>query len=252
MRLFSLSVLLSVSVSFLAFNQEIPSCKEMIYRAYVDGKPELWKKEIIKLNDIYIATPSAGNLEKVVMAQYGYIPFCLKEGDKKEVSAELKEARKNLAILRESDPGNPGFIALEAAFYGFEMGINPLNGIFLAGEAKKLTNKAYDNDPDCLICISVKANQLNFTPAIFGGSTEESIPYYKKIIGIYESGRVEILNDWNFINTLVIMAGAYEKMGLYNEACSIYEKILNVEPGIRWVRNTLYPDCIKSRDRAKH
>ncbi|TFH33273.1 MAG: hypothetical protein E4G95_09835 [Bacteroidia bacterium] len=55
MRLFSLSVLLSVSVSFLAFNQEIPSYKEMIYRAYVDGKPELWKKEIIKLNDIYIA-----------------------------------------------------------------------------------------------------------------------------------------------------------------------------------------------------
>jgi len=229
----------------MAFGQETPSHKEMIYLAYVAGRPDLWKKEIVKLNDIYLANPGREELDELIMARYGYIPFCIQEGEKKEVSAELEEARKNLEVLREADPNNPEADALEAAFNGFEMVINPFRGIFLAAEAKELTDKAYEDDPGCLTCISVKANQLNFTPAIFGGSTEEAIPFYKEVISLYESGQEEILYDWNYLNTMVIMAGAYEKLGQYNDACAVYEKILVTEPGLNWVRNNLYPACLK-------
>lgn len=223
----------------------------MIYRAYVSGRPDLWKAEIEKLESLYRVNPVNELLEELVMARYGYIAFSLKEGDRKEVAAQLELARKNLEILKKNQPGLPRHKALEAAFTGFEISISPLRAIVLAGEAKRLTEEAYNDDPDCLLCISVMANQLNFTPAVFGGSTSGSIPYYKKIIEAYEYGVVPIENDWNYINTLVILAGAYEKLGQWDDACETYEKILDRDPAINWVKNKLYPACIESKEKAK-
>ncbi|MEZ4999815.1 MAG: hypothetical protein R2744_04155 [Bacteroidales bacterium] len=52
-------------------------------------------------------------------------------------------------------------------------------------------------------------------------------------------------HNWHYINTMVLLAGAYEEIGEYLPACKIYEKIMTVEPSVNWVKNSLYPLCVE-------
>ena len=243
-----ISVLLSLCPS-QGFSQEASLSRAKIYNAYTLGRPDLWKKEIVNIESEYRRSKSLSTLHQLLLAEYGYIALCLKEKLKREASEELQKGRETLAILKQNDPDNPELIAIEAAFAGFDIVINPIRAIFLAGEAKRLTDEAYNKDPDGLISISVKANQLQFTPSAFGGSVNESLEYYKRIIEQYDSGNVEKIDDWRYINTLVILAGAYEKLDRYNEACLIYEKIIATDPDIGWINNGLYPAALKRKSR---
>jgi len=230
---------------FPVLGQNISQNKENIYSAYVTGDLQLWIEIINDLEESWNNTMDFERLEELVMAQYGYIAFCLKEDEKEEGRSVLISANNNLQILMSYYPERADLIALKAAFTGFEMGFNPLKAIFLASRAKELTGNAYNMDKDNIICISVKANQLNFTPPIFGGSTEESIPYYNMIISKYNSGEENKYMEWRYINTLVILAQSYEKLELYNKACSTYEIIIAEDPEISWIKNKLYPDCLR-------
>jgi tetratricopeptide (TPR) repeat protein len=218
--------------------------QENIYRAYTEGRSGLWKEEIDRLNARYIADSNEVILDRLVMAQYGYIAFCLKENLKEESAEELKKARINLDRLLIKNPGNPTYIAIKAAFTGFEMGVNPLKAIFLANEARKLTNLAYNTDSLNCVCISVKASQLHFTPPLFGGNINRAITYYLKLISIYESDTQSYTKSWQYINSYVLLASAYEKQKDFANAARIYERIIDIDPDISWVNNKLYPECL--------
>ncbi len=236
----------------LVVGQDTSRSDKKIYTAYARGDLQLWNEVIIDIEESWNNSCDFKILEELVMAQYGYVAFCLKEDNKKEGGRVLHSANENLVILLTDSPEKPDYIALKAAFLGFEMGINPIKSLYLASRAKELTNKAYSLDNNSALCISVKANQQNFTPGIFGGSTEASIPYYKMLIRKFESGEENKASEWRYINSLVILAQAYEKLGMYQEACSTYEVIIAQDPGISWVKNGLYPNCLEQINKSNN
>jgi len=229
--------------SFPAIAQDNHAIKKSIYDAYAMGKLDQWEDVITELEESWVKYLDEDILEELVMAQYGYIAFCLMEEEKKKGRETLSKANDNLEVLLAAEPTRADLIALKAAFTGFEMGFNPAKALYLASRAKGLTERAYNADSDNIVCLSVKANQLNFTPSIFGGSITEAIPYYKLIIDKYDSGEEQKDFEWRYINTLVIMAQAFEKLDNYKEACAIYKRIITEDPGILWVKKGLYPDC---------
>lgn len=91
------------------------------------------------------------------------------------------------------------------------------------------------------------AEYLAFEGAFLG--YEMGIHKYKAmVLGPKAKDKIEsepdlLENNWIYVNTLVVLAQAYEKMGNNTYACAIYEKIMSYDPSIKWVRNDLYSGC---------
>ena len=226
-----------------AEGQNISEFRSMVYNSYVKGEMSDWKTALKEMEQIYEQSGSEEFLYELLMAQYGYIGFCLKEEYKKEASHLLDKARNNLGILQRRDPGNAELLALEGAFLGYEMGLHKLKAMVLGPKAKEKINEAVEKDPGLVRTLLEKGNQLYFSPKIVGGDTEEAIEYYKKAINKIESDPVSLKQNWIYVNTLLVLAQAYEKIDNYTYACAIYEKIMEYDPDIKWVRNNLYSGC---------
>ena len=84
-------------------------------------------------------------------------------------------------------------------------------------------------------------------PAVFGGSKKKALGYYLKAEKLMTSGNVE--NDWNYLSTLTLIAGAYEELGNYEKAETYYLKILSISPQFTWVKNNLYPKFLSKKSK---
>lgn len=226
-----------------ASGQDISEFKSRIYNSYIKGEMEGWKETITQMEQVYKSKGNEEFLYELLMAQYGYIGFCLKEEYKKEASKLLDKARINLEILKQKDPDNAEYLALEGAFLGYEMGLHKLKAMVLGPKAKKKIDEAVERDPGLVRTLLEKGNQLYFSPKIVGGDTEKAIEYYSKAISKIESNKVALKQNWIYVNSLLVLAQAYEKMGNLNYTCAIYEKIMEYDPDIKWVKNDLYTGC---------
>jgi len=224
--------------------QSIADFRTRVYNSYVEGRMNDWKTVLNEMEQVYERTGSDEMLYELLMAQYGYIGFCLKEEKKKEASILLGKARANLEILRLENPGNAEFLALEGAFLGYEMGLHKLKAMVLGPKAKDKIDEAVDRNPGLVRTLLEKANQLYFSPKIVGGDIDQAIEYYKKAISKIESQPMYLKQNWVYVNSLLVLAQAYEKKGNSAYACAIYEKIMEYDPDIKWVRNDLYAGCM--------
>jgi tetratricopeptide (TPR) repeat protein len=234
----------TVFISFpVAQGQNTADFRSRVYKSYVEGKMNDWKSVLADMEQVYKQVGSDEILYELLMAQYGYIGFCLKEEKKKEASVLLDKARYNLELLQRKDPGNAEYLALEGAFLGYEMGLHKLKAMVLGPKARNKIDEAVEKDPGHVRTLIEKANQLYFSPKILGGDIGKAIEYYKKAINKIESQPRSLKQNWIYLNTLLVLAQAYEKTGNMTYACAIYEKIMDYDPDIKWVRNNLYSGC---------
>lgn len=223
--------------------QDIPGFRSRIYSSYAKGDMSDWKNVITEMEKLHEEAGSSELLHELLMARYGYIGFCINENKKREASRHLDKAQKNLEILLAGKPGNATLMALEGALMGYEMGLNKLKAVVIGPKAKEKIDAAVEKDPEAIRTLLEKGNQLNFSPKLVGGDTEKAIDYYNRAIKKIESRPAELKNNWVYVNSLVVLAAAYEKTDNYDPACRIYEKIMDYDPGIKWVKNDLYPTC---------
>jgi len=223
--------------------QDIPDFRSRIYTSYAKGDMSDWKNVIAEMEKLHGETGSSQLLYELLMAQYGYIGFCINENKKREATRLLGKAQNNLEILLSGKPGNAVLMALEGALMGYEMGLNKLKAVVIGPKAKEKIDAAVEKDPEAIRTLLEKGNQLNFSPRLVGGDTEKAIEYYNKAIKKIESRPADLENNWIYVNSLVVLAAAYEKTDNYDPACRIYEKIMDYDPGIKWVKNDLYPAC---------
>jgi len=52
-------------------------------------------------------------------------------------------------------------------------------------------------------------------------------------------------NNWMYLNVLMILGQSYEKTGDLSMAKTLYEKVLQIEPGFTYMRDTLYPSFME-------
>jgi len=236
-------ILLFALLQLIAGAQNINDYRARVYNSYAGGDMSDWKVVLTEMEKEYEKTGDRLLLEELFTAQYGYIGFCLKEERKKEASKYLDKARSGLEILKSENPENAKYLALEGALLGYEMGIHKIKAMVLGPKAKEKIDAAVEKDPRHIRTMLEKANQLNFSPKIVGGNKEEAVEYYNKVIDTMEADPASLQYNWIYINTLIVLAQVHEKMGNNTYACAIYEKIMDYDPGIKWVRTDLYSGC---------
>jgi len=217
--------------------------KREVYHAYISNNMDGWKKVIDDMNLKY--TKSHEFRLELVNYQYGYIAWCI--GNNKDELAQyyLELAENNLKIL-ENGSINPSMInAYKAAFYGYRIGLNIFQAPFIGPKSVECAELAIKLDSNNPFGYIQYGNSQYYMPSVFGGSKSLAIEYYKKAEKIMEQNREQLINDWNYLSQLTLIAKAYTDIEKYAMAKVYLEKVLKIEPNYLWVKNELYPELLQ-------
>ncbi len=236
-----LTLTILLLVGFLSINA---SNKTEIYKAYIGNDMNLWKKTIdemeqqkSKINEFRL---------ELLNYQYGYIAWCI--GNKKSETAEsyIELGEKNIQVLEKTNGYGSLVNSYKSAFNGYKIGLNILKAPFIGPksvECAKLAMKQDTNNPYGYIQY---ANSQFYMPAVFGGSKKLALDYYLKAKNLMERNPKGVIEDWNYLSLLSMIAKTHTELNDFKQAKIYYEKILKIEPDFLWVKNELYPELLKN------
>jgi len=236
-------LLLSVLVTYAhaqwgsAYNQEL-------YLSYVKGEMDDWEGILQRMSSEYEQSGDPVLLYDMSFAYYGYIGYLLSMEEKeKEIKKFLNQAMDYTKELEEELDGRHDVLALRAAMIGYRIVLSKFTSLFMGPKASKYINTAYESAETCFNCNTEMANMKFYTPKFLGGSKEEAIEYYEKAVEILENSPLKTDRTWIYMNTVVMLANAYNDTDQPERACSLYEQLLEYEPGADWIREDLYSKC---------
>lgn len=214
-----------------------------IYSAYINNRMEMWKNVIDRMEVM-----NGKNNEQILELlnyQYGYIGYCLSLNKKDEGKMYIDFALKNIELLDKAGYKPSMVNAYKSAFYGYRILINklssPVNGIKSINHATlsiKLDSENY-------LGYVQYGNIKFYMPAALGGSKKEALDYFLKAKALFDKNPSEIKGDWNYISLLVLIGQTYYYMEDYSSSKAVYENILNIEPGFKYVKDDLYPKLLE-------
>jgi tetratricopeptide (TPR) repeat protein len=204
----------------------------------------LWKKTIDEMQHQKSKTNDF-KLE-LLNYQYGYIGWCI--GNKKSELAEvyINLGEKNIQHLEKTDGYNSLVNSYKSAFYGYRIGLNKLKAPFIGPKSVECAKQAIKLDANNPYGYIQYANSQFYMPAVFGGSKKIALDYYTKAKILMERNQSKIIQDWNYLSLLTMIAKSYSELKDFNNAKLYCEKILKVEPNFLWVKNELYPELLKN------
>jgi tetratricopeptide (TPR) repeat protein len=219
------------------------SNKTEIYKAYISNDMNRWKKTIDEM-DQQKSKSNDFRLE-LLNYQYGYIAWCI--GNKKNEIAETYIAlgEKNIQVLEKTNGYASLVSSYKSAFYGYKIGLNKLKAPFIGPKSVDCAKLALKQDSSNPYGYIQYANSQFYMPAVFGGSKKIALDYYTKAKNLMEKNNTEIVQDWNYLSLLSMIAKTYTELKDFKQAKTYYEKILKIEPDFLWVKNELYPDLLK-------
>jgi tetratricopeptide (TPR) repeat protein len=216
-----------------------------VYDAFVANDLGKWKQHIDVIEQ---QNPSSNQqLLSLVNYQYGYIGWCLREKQDNEAEKYLNKLGSNLQKLEKRKYKTHLINAYWSAYYGFKVRLNRLKAPYYGPKSVNYSNKAVEENANHWFILMQQANIENYMPSIFGGSNTKAISYYVKARKQMEKNPKLISGNWNYLNLLITIAETYTELEKYELAEAYYKKILNIEPGIRIVKDELYPTLRKKR-----
>jgi tetratricopeptide (TPR) repeat protein len=222
------------------------SYKSRIYQAYINDNMYQWQKVIDEME----AKPSKSDefVLELVNYQYGYIGYSLGTGKEDIAEKYLELAENNVDYLIEESYALSMAYAYQSAFYGYRIALNNFKATFLGPKSKKYALSAIQHNNRNPLGYVQEGNILFFTPATFGGSKSEAVKNYQKALGLMEENQTELVNDWNYLNILMLVADAFIALENYDQAEYYFKKILLTEPDFLFVKHELYPEFLKKVD----
>jgi tetratricopeptide (TPR) repeat protein len=219
------------------------SNKTEIYKAYISNDMNLWKKTIDEMNQQ--KSKSNDFRLELLNYQYGYIAWCI--GNKKNEIAEtyIELGEKNIQVLEKIGSYGSAVNSYRSAFYGYKIGLNKLKAPFIGPKSVECAKMAMKQDADNPYGYIQYANSQFYMPAVFGGYKKIALDYYTKAKNLMEINHQKIIQDWNYLSLLSMIAKTYTELKDFKQAKTYYEKILKIEPDFLWVKNELYPDLLK-------
>lgn len=218
--------------------------REQVYHAFISNQMELWDQVIQEFNKNRSSLTDA-RLVQLVNYYYGYIGWAIGEDRNKEAKIYLKEAKELVDDLLERTPDNSDLHAYMGALLGYEIGLNKIKAVVLGPESMKHIDRAIELNPDRPQGWIEKGNALFYMPKMFGGSKEKALEAYSKAIQLMEEQPEMLKQNWMYLNVLIIQGQSYEKTDQLDTAKSVYEKALQFEPDMTWLRDELYPEFMK-------
>jgi tetratricopeptide (TPR) repeat protein len=221
--------------------------RKEIYEAYLESKMDRWKEVLVEMESRYRHSPEQNLLYDICETSYGYIAWCISVKKKREAETWLDQAQDYLNTFLKMDGTNARAWALQGAFYGFRVGLEPLKAAIYGKRSYEANERALRLNPREPHAWMEKANIAFYKPAVFGGSDREAVPLYEKAVRLFETtpGRTE--GSWIYLNCLAGLGIALEKTGQGSRAGEVYRKILRLEPSFRWVRDELYPEYMEKQ-----
>ena len=234
-----LFLIVSSLCPFFSFGQH----SDAIYKAYIRGDMDQWKYSIESLENIRNKT----NKEKLELInyQYGYIAWCIDQGQINEAEKYLAKAERLINFLEEETYSLSTVYAYKAAFIGFRIGISPYKAPFIGTQSLAYAKKSVTLDATNPFAYIQLGNIAYYTPKIFGGSKFEAMQQYKIALQLMEKNTSSMHQNWNYLNLLVILIHAHIDAGQYTKAKEYCIKALRIEPEFDWVKNNLYPEILK-------
>jgi tetratricopeptide (TPR) repeat protein len=223
------------------------TCNENIYRAFISGEMDMWEYNMNRMEERYLKERNIQGLYDLTYTFYGYIAYCIVTGDEATARYYIDKAERNIDILLRHDSLLAEAYSLRGALYGFKIGLNPLKALEYGVKSIKNINRAVELDKNNPRVLMELGNMKYYTPGILGGGLKKAIHYHERAVNMYESGRMELKNDWIYLLVLTNLARWYSEDNKINQARITYKKILDLEPDYLWVRDYLYPELVNKR-----
>lgn len=215
--------------------------KSRIYNFYINGNMAGWEGVVREMELSLKQAPGATLIKNELLGYYyGLAGYLISQKEKKRASAFVAKGESIIAELLAKEPGNANTTAYQAAFLGFRIGINNLRAMTLGMKSADLSKAAYLKDSLDPQVVTERANVLYYSPSFAGGNKQEAMRLYQKAVLLLEQEKLA-KGNWFYLSLLTNIARLLEESGDMMQAEALYKKILQTEPGYRWVRDELYP-----------
>lgn len=168
--------------------------------------------------------------------------IALMNQDKNEMSKYSELGKGYASALLEVPKYKSEAHTLLAAIIMMELAVEPSKGMELSGTIHSHIEKAISIDPDNPRAYLVKGIMLNNTPEMYGGGADRALPVLKRAKKAFNKQTTEaLMPDWGQLENLAWLGQVLAKLGKYDEAKSIYEESLEINPEFYWVKYKLLP-----------
>ena len=230
--------ILLVFLIFLSANARA-SYKSEIYAAYIYNNMANWKRTIDKMDGLKNKSPNL--IFELVNYQYGYIAWCIGNQKNDEAKKYLELAESYISILAKESENQSLVNSYKSAFYGYRIGLNKLLAPYIGGRSMECANFAIKQNKENPFGYIQYGNIQFYMPPVFGGSKRKALAYYIKAQEIMERDKADIVENWNYLNLLIVIAQSYCYLKDYKASIYYLEKILKIEPDFGYVKAELYP-----------
>jgi tetratricopeptide (TPR) repeat protein len=238
-------VFIALSLSLISFLMPAAGSdcsSKIIYHSYISGDIDMWKRGMAELQEAFDKTAEPCVLLALTEARYGYIGYLLGINNKTEAKPQIESFETDidrLAVFPEYRAETESF---RVALLGFHMGMNPVKAMTLGPKALKQLEMAVAADSTSPAVWIEKANSEANMPAFAGGSKEKAAESFREALRLFEADPELSVSNWRYLNTIVLLGQALEKLDDYSGARQVYLKALDREPGFRRVRDELLPE----------
>lgn len=236
-------ILLLFTLIPFANGQEPDDYNKRLYLSYINDEMFLWKGIIAEMNLEYEKEGNQELLYDLCFTYYGFIGYLISQEEDKAAKSALKTARERTDELDIALNGRHDVLALQGAMIGYRLVLNKFTSMFQGPKALKYIKTAYESADTCFNCNMEMGNMKFYTPKFLGGDKTEAILYYEKAVEILETSKLKTDRNWIYMNTVLLLANAYNEEGREELACNLYKQILEYEPEADWVRKDLYSKC---------
>ena len=166
-------------------------------------------------------------------------------GQKKndEAKRALDEAD---ALLERATAKSPtaDALALRSSVIGLMIGLsgNPMSGMTLGPKSSGLLDRAKELEPKNPRVWLVSGMSAMFTPKMFGGGTDKAEDDLRKALTLFENDKpVSPAPSWGRADAYIWLGQALQQNGKKDEARTMYQKALEIQPKNGWVLYVLLP-----------
>lgn len=227
-----------------AQNSKVNNYREAIFKSYLSGNMEIWRKtlsEIEKDTQYQLSKGNISNLTELLNYYYGYIGYLISIKDRKEANRYIDKGEQIIEAILSKEPNNSSILSYKAAFLGFRIALSNFKAITLGIRSIKLSNRAYQIDSTCFNTVLEKANILNYSPKFVGGDKNEALKYYLKALNIYLSQHI-LKEDWNYLSLRATIINLMIELKEYNSAKKELDLLLLEFPNFKWAKDEISPN----------
>ena len=228
-------ITLIIAVVLFPASMSAQDANELMYKAYLTRSETDWKKAL----ETRKAAADADKKNSAKQFDLAFTYFSLLNGTMATPNEDMfdeyvDDAKELIDKLIESNPKSGIAKSMLANIYGNEIGHSPMKGMLLGSKASSNASKGKELEPTSPLTWHVYAVNKYYTPSSFGGSPKEAAENAQKAVELMEANPLSLKNNWLYLDALVILGKAHQKLENKAGAIAAWEKARSREPGFKY------------------